>query len=127
MTATGSVAHLHGLTPEEALLGQVHCSCGRAVERAVDAAGGPATYQCVSFQEQANATVSQTALERGKVDAERLEEIWQLEEDADPPRERELLAEEEAVMADFDRTLPPSADSPPIDVTEEPGERGRKG
>lgn len=59
----------------------------------------------------------EAALERGKVDAERLEEIWKLEEDADRPREQELLVEEEAVMADFDQSLPPSADSPSIAVT----------
>ena len=62
----------------------------------------------------------EAALERGKEDAERLEEIWELEEDADPASKQELLAEEKAVMADFDQSLPPNAASPPIPVTDPP-------
>jgi hypothetical protein len=51
VTATGSMPHLQGLTPVQALLGHIHCSCGSGVEL-VDEGPGPATYQCTSIRAQ---------------------------------------------------------------------------
>ena len=53
MTTTGSMPHLRKLTPAQALLGHIHCSCGRGVEL-VDDGLGPATYQCTSIREESD-------------------------------------------------------------------------
>ncbi len=45
-----------------------------------------------------------------------MEELWYLEEHSDPHRIEELVEEERAVMADFDRVLPPTVGSPAIPV-----------
>jgi hypothetical protein len=53
VTTTGSMPHLRKLTPAQALLGHIHCSCGRGVEL-VDDGLGPATYQCTSIREESD-------------------------------------------------------------------------
>jgi hypothetical protein len=53
-------------------------------------------------------------IEQATEDAERLDEVWELERDADGERARELHSEEDALLVDIDRLLPPSPESPPL-------------